>query len=110
MDPIFANMVWPALFLELMLLAPPVVIASLIIEYFFVRRAVPSATVGQAVIGDILMNLFSTLLGIILIPLAGVIWEFFPGLTFNYWLHLGTFNTITWAGTFLFFGFDKCLY
>ena len=50
---------------------------------------------------DLAMNAVSTILGIILIPLSGILWEIFPGMIIYPLFHLGTFNPITWAATFV---------
>ena len=47
------------------------------------------------------MNLASALLGGVLIALAGVAWEIFPGLLLYKRWNLGTFNPITWWATFV---------
>ena len=48
------------------------------------------------------MNFASTLLGILLIPIAGLAWEFFPGSVLYRIFDVGTFNPGTWVMTFLF--------
>lgn len=95
-----ADMVWPAAFLESRLLSAWVISAGLFIEYFFVWR-VTQMGAWRAILADIAMNAASTLLGIILIPLAGIVWEIFPGLLLYKLFDLGTFNPGTWAATFL---------
>ena len=99
--PLFlADMIWPAAFLESRLLSAWVISAGLFIEYFFVWRVTPLGT-WRSVLANLAMNAASTLLGIVLIPLAGIIWEIFPGLLLYKWFDLGTFNPGTWAATFL---------
>ena len=46
-------------------------------------------------------NAVSAVAGIILIPLAGVAWELFPGSAINWAFSWGTFNPITWGATFV---------
>jgi hypothetical protein len=99
MTPILGDMIWPAAFLEDRLLSAWVISAGLFIEYFFVWR-VTSLSAWRSILADLAMNAASTLLGIVLIPLAGIIWEIFPGLVLYKWLDLGTFNPGTWAATF----------
>lgn len=54
----------------------------------------------RAIAGSLVVNLVSTIAGIVLIPLAGILWEIFPGLFFYFVLNIGTFNPVTWAATF----------
>ncbi len=49
----------------------------------------------------LLANLGSSAVGILLIPLAGIAWEFFPGALYMRALNWGTFNPVTWLATFL---------
>lgn len=96
-----ADVVWPALYLEDRLVTWWAIILGLIVEYFFVRKLFGFG-VKKAILADIFMNLASTLLGIVLIPLAGIIWEFFPGEALYRIFNVGTFNPGTWAMTFFF--------
>lgn len=97
---LLADVVWPALFLEMRLLAWWAVAAGLIVELFFVRWLTAFAW-GKSIVADIAMNAASSLLGVFLIPLAGIAWEFFPGILIYKLLEIGTFNPGTWAATFL---------
>lgn len=97
---IFADMIWPALFLQNRLLSMWIILAGLFIEYFFVWR-VTSLGAWRSILADVGMNIASTVLGIVLIPLAGIAWEFFPGLIIYRLFNVGTFNPGTWAVTFL---------
>ncbi len=99
--PARADVVWPALYLENRLVTWWVIGLGLVVEYLFVRQLFGFG-VKRAVIADALMNLASTLLGILLIPIAGVDWEFFPGIVLYKVFNIGTFNPGTWAMTFLF--------
>jgi hypothetical protein len=96
-----ADVVWPALFLEERLLSLWVILSGLIVEYFFVRR-ITQLGVKKSIIADVAMNAASTLLGIVLIPVAGLAWEVFPGIILFKWFNLGTFNPFTWIATFCF--------
>src|SRR4029078_4473643 len=97
---LIADVVWPALFLEMRLLAWWAIAAGLIVELFFVRWLTAFGW-GKSIVADIAMNAASSLLGVVLIPLAGVAWEFFPGVLIYKFLKIGTFNPGTWAATFL---------
>jgi len=100
MHPIFADMVWPALLLEGRILTWWAILAGLFVEYFFVR-GITDLSFSRAGLADIAMNAASTLLGILLIPIAGIIWEFFPGIIIYKIFDIGTFNPGTWLATIL---------
>ena len=95
-----ANVVWPALFLETRLFSWWAILVGLLIEYLFVRKLF-QVSPQKAMLATISANTASAVLGIILIPLAGLAWEIFPGLLFYHVLKMGTFNPITWCATFL---------
>ena len=46
-------------------------------------------------------NTISSVVGVLLIPIAGILWEIFPGSIYMHLLKWGTFNPITWAATFV---------
>jgi hypothetical protein len=95
-----ANVVWPALYLETRLFSWWAICVGLLVEYLFVRKLF-EVTPLKAVIATIAANAASAILGILLIPLAGIAWEVFPGLLIYHVLKIGTFNPITWCATFL---------
>jgi hypothetical protein len=96
-----ADVVWPALFLETRLATWWSVSIGLFVEFLIIWRAF-DLSVKKALLVDFVANIVSALLGIILIPLAGVAWEVFPGLVFYKVFHIGTFNPATWSATYLF--------
>lgn len=100
MHPLVADMVWPALLLEGRILTWWAILIGLIAEYFFVR-GVTDLSFSRAGLADIAMNAASTLLGIILIPVVGIIWELFPGILIYKIFNIGTFNPGTWVATIL---------
>ena len=95
----YANVVWPALYLETRLFSWWAISVGLVIEYLFVRRLFGLAP-GRAAVADLSANASSAVVGIALIPVAGIGWELFPASVYNWALGWGTFNPITWAGTF----------
>lgn len=95
-----ANLVWPALYLEVRLFSWWAISAGLLIEYLFVRRLF-GLSPKRAVIADATANALSALAGLLLIPAAGVVWEIFPGSMYMHAIGWGTFNPATWAGTFM---------
>jgi len=96
----YANAVWPALYLETRLFSLWPISIGLLIEYFFVLKLL-EPNPKKAALATLAANVVSAVLGIILIPLAGVAWEVFPGLLFYHLLNMGTFNPITWVATFI---------
>ncbi|CAN5893719.1 hypothetical protein BH11VER1_BH11VER1_01510 [soil metagenome] len=100
MHMLLADIVWPAVLLEGRILTWWSILAGLIVEYFFVRR-ITDLSFSRAVIADIAMNTASALLGVILIPMAGIIWEFVPGFVLYKVFNFGTFNPASWIATTL---------
>lgn len=98
--PAYADVIWPALFLEGRLLTIPVIAAGLFIEWLFLVFGL-GLTAKKAAVVDVVMNAVSTLVGMLAIPLAGLVWEFFPGLLMFKMLNIGTFNPLTWAFTYV---------
>lgn len=96
----YANAVWPALYLETRLFSWWAISVGLVIEYFFVRWLFGLAP-RRAALADLSANAASAVVGVVLIPIAGIAWELFPASVYNWALGWGTFNPITWAGTFL---------
>lgn len=95
----YANVVWPALYLETRLFSWWAISVGLVIEYFFVRRLFFLAP-RRAAIADLSANAVSAVVGVVLIPISGIAWELFPASVYNWALGWGTFNPITWAGAF----------
>jgi hypothetical protein len=95
-----ADIVWPGVVLETGLMSLWVIALGLLIEVAFVwwlfrltlRRAAFVATIA---------NIASAVLGVVLVPIAGLVWAIFPGFLVERLLHVGTFNAFTWTGTFL---------
>jgi hypothetical protein len=94
-----ADLVWPALFIEPRLLSVPIVVVGLLIEASVLRFGFQMRW-PRAIFASVVVNSISAALGAILIPLAGVAWEFFPGALIDRALNVGTFNPLTWSATF----------
>ena len=94
-----ADMVWPALILETRLFSWWAITVGLVAEYLFVRVFF-RRSIQSSVVATLAANAASSLAGVVLIPLAGIVWEFFPGVIYMTLLSWGTFNPITWAATF----------
>lgn len=98
--PAFANMVWPALYLETRLFTWWAIGIGLLVELLAIR-IIFNISWRRSAIASIAANAGSALLGLPLIPLAGIAWEFFPGSLYMGLLDWGTFNPVTWAATFV---------
>jgi len=95
-----ADLVWPALLVSLHLSAGWCIAISLVIESLALVRFLHIAP-AKALAASLAMNLVSAFLGSLLIPLIGIRWEVFAGLTYQEWLNWGTFNPITAVATWL---------
>ncbi|MFT7724525.1 MAG: hypothetical protein QM788_17120 [Roseateles sp.] len=95
-----ANMVWPALYLVSGLYVWWVIVAGIAIEFIAIQRLF-SLRPGRALLVDVSANAASAALGFILIPLAGLLYEIFPGLLVNWAFSWGTFNPVAWVATVL---------
>ena len=100
MAPYVADVVWPALVLERRMLSILPILFGLVFEAAVLRYGFPMPW-EKAVLVDVVMNGISTVAGILLLPLAGFLWEFFPGLLLEKLFKMGTFNPYTWAATCL---------
>ena len=101
MNAVLADVVWPALFLAGRMMAWWAIALGLLVELFFVRFLTGFTWLKSALV-DIAMNAASTLLGLFLIPVAGIAWEFSVGRVLYKIFDIGTFNPGTWLATFLF--------
>jgi hypothetical protein len=99
--PVYADFVWPALYLVQRSVIWWVILPGLIVEFFFVKMLTKS-DIKKSILINIVMNLCSSLLGLFLIPIAGIAWEVFPGLILYKIFDIGTFNPGTWTATCLF--------
>lgn len=95
-----ADVVWPALYAEQRLFSIPAILVGLLVETATLKYAFAMPW-RRAATASLAVNAASALLGSVLIPLAGVVWEVFPGLILSGAFDLGTFNPITWTATFL---------
>ena len=95
-----ADVVWPSMVLLNGLWTWWVILAGLLIELVFLRL-ITDLTFKRLLLADLLMNLASSLCGAIPIIIGGLGESLLSGLTIERYLHLGTFNPYSWAGTFL---------
>lgn len=94
-----ADMIWPALFIEPRLLSIPVVLIGLLVEAAFLRLGF-RMTWGKAVWASTVVNGISAIIGVVAYPVAGIIWELFPGILLYKFFNMGTFSPATWAANF----------
>ena len=73
--PAFADVVWPSLYIVGGMLSVYVIVAGLFIEWLFVKFFTNTSWKKSGLI-TFLMNLITCLLGIILIPISGLLIEF----------------------------------
>lgn len=95
-QPVWANVVWPALYVQTRLSSGWAIGLGLVIECAFVRWLF-GLTVQRTALAVFCANLVSALLGMVLLPLAGIVWELFPASVYNWLLGWGTFNPLTWG-------------
>ena len=92
---IFADVIWPALFLEARLLSIWIILVGLVVEYFFVWR-ITNLGPFKSILADVVMNAASTIPGIILIPAFGLVVAIVSGELVG-----NAFSPIVWTATFL---------
>ncbi len=100
--PANADIIWPSLYITKGMLSLKVILIGLIVELLFVKYFVKTNW-QKALITTINMNLITTVLGIILIPLSGLGSE----LVFDFVFHaydkfgIGTFHWSHWLVSYL---------
>lgn len=90
-----ANVVWPSLYLGGRLFTWWIIGTGLVIEFFFVLW-LTKATLPRAGLMTLAMNAVSAGIGIIGIPLSGIVWELIASITIMPLFDWGTFNPVTW--------------
>lgn len=100
--PANADIVWPSLYIAKGMLSVKTILLGLAVELLFVKYFTKTDW-KKAAITTTLMNLITTILGIILIPLSGLSSEFF----FDFVLHaydkfgIGTFHWSHWLISYI---------
>ncbi len=90
-----ANIVWPALYTESKVSSVPIILLSLIIEFFFFKWLF-KLNVRKAVYYTVVANTVSGIFGLFLRPLSGIVWEVSLGMAMMWLFDWGTFNPVTW--------------
>jgi hypothetical protein len=95
---ILADMVWPSLYLEHRVATWWAIIIGIVVELFFVWKYF-SLPIKKAILATLVMNAASALMGYVLIPASGLLWELTIGQFVNWALRAGTFNIVTWCAS-----------
>jgi hypothetical protein len=95
-----ANVVWPALTVSEGVNAWWVIAAAVVVEWFAIKWLFKLSFWRTSLV-DVSANAASALLGVVLIPLSGLIYELFPGSVINWAFSWGTFNPVAWVATFI---------
>jgi hypothetical protein len=95
----YANVIWPSLYISDGMRTWWIIIAGLVVEFLFLKIFTKDNYI-KSVFMDIIMNTISTLVGIIVIPLIGLLGEimFIP---FDSLFNTGTFDIHHWILAFL---------
>ncbi len=100
--PVNADLIWPSLYIAKGMLSIKVILLGLIIELFFVKYFT-KINWQKALTVTFLMNLITTILGIIFIPLSGLCSEFVFDFVFHAYdkFGIGTFHWSHWLTAYL---------
>ena len=100
--PASADVVWPSLYIVKGMLSLKVILLGLIVELLFVKYFTKTDW-KKASITTLLMNLITTALGIVLIPLSGLGSEFVFDFVFHAYdkFGIGTFHWSHWLISYL---------
>lgn len=91
----YANMVWPALYTETKVSSLPIILLSLVIEFFFFKWLF-KIDIKKAIYYTIVANIASGIIGLFLRPLSGIAYELSLGAIVNWLFDWGTFNPVAW--------------
>ena len=100
--PANADLVWPSLYIAQGMLSIKVILLGLIIELFFVKYFT-KVSWNKSLLITFLMNLITTILGMIFIPLSGLGSEFIFDFVFHAYdkFGIGTFHWSHWLTAYL---------
>ncbi|MCR4663485.1 MAG: hypothetical protein K5622_06345 [Endomicrobiaceae bacterium] len=100
--PVHADVVWPSLYIAKGMLSIKVILLGLFVELLFVKYFT-KADWKKASIVTFLMNLITTLIGIMFIPLSGLGSEFVFDFIFHAYdkFGIGTFHWSHWLTSYL---------
>jgi hypothetical protein len=95
-----ANVVWPALFLGQKLMTPFPILFGLIVEYLAIR-SITGFPIGKSILVTFVMNLVSSVVGIVAVPLVGMGWELIHSFVICLIFNTGTFNPFNWVANII---------
>ncbi len=100
--PANADLIWPSLYIAKGMLSIKVILLGLILELFFVKHFTKVSWKKAATV-TFVMNLITTMLGIIFIPLSGLGSEFVFDFVFHAYdkFGIGTFHWSHWLAAYL---------
>lgn len=98
---LLADIVWPALVLEKRMLGVLPITVGLIVEWLALWLCGFGLTWKKAAVVDVVMNTVSSLIGVFLIPVLGMVWELGPVQLINRFAEVGTFSQFNWIATFV---------
>lgn len=100
--PANADLIWPSLYIAKGMLSIKIILLGLIIELFFVKHFT-KVNWQKALTVTFLMNLITTILGMIFIPLSGLGSEFIFDFVFHAYdkFGIGTFHWSHWLIAYL---------
>ncbi len=100
--PANADLIWPSLYIAKGMLSIKVILLGLIFELLFVKHFT-KVSWKKALIVTFLMNLITTILGMIFIPLSGLGSEFVFDFVFHAYdkFGIGTFHGSHWVAAYL---------
>ena len=100
--PAYADIVWPSLYIVKGLYSIKVIVIGLIIELLFVKY-LTGVNWKKASVITILMNLITTIIGTILIPISGLCSEFIFDFVFHAYdkFGIGTFHWSHWLISYI---------
>lgn len=93
--PAFADVVWPSLYIVGGMMSAKVIIAGLLIEFWFVKFFTKTTWLKAGLVAFV-MNLITCLLGIVIIPISGLLLEFVM-----YPINRATFHWTHWVASYL---------
>ena len=99
----YCNMIWPVLLSEEKVTSIPIIMLSIIIEFFFFK-ALFNVSNKKAILFTLSANAASAILGLVLRPLSGIIWELTLGQIVIRIFDWGTFNPVAWFSVPIFGG------
>ena len=94
-NPAFADVVWPSLYIAGGMLSVKVIIAGFLIELLFVKFFTDTRWLKAGLV-TFVMNLITSLLGAVLIPISGLLLEFVM-----YPVNRATFHWTHWVASYL---------